>query len=61
MIKKTKGRNGGDRATRKTIPATYSKGIPCRIKALIVGAACWGVLPVKLAEWLIRVGGLRHE
>ncbi len=25
-----------------------------RTKALIVGAACWGLLPVKAADWLIR-------
>ena len=30
-----------------------------RIKALIIGAACWGVLPVNLAEWLIKRGGLQ--
>ena len=25
-----------------------------RVKALIVGAACWGLLHVRLAEWIIR-------
>lgn len=25
-----------------------------RTKALIVGAGCWGLLSVKLSEWLIR-------
>lgn len=29
------------------------------IKAVIVRLALWGVLPVKLAEWIIRRGGLR--
>ncbi len=28
--------------------------IASRIKALIVGAACWSLLPVKVAEWIIR-------
>lgn len=32
-----------------------------RIKHLIVRAALWGVFPVPVAEWLIRVGGLRDE
>ncbi len=30
-----------------------------RLKALIVGAACWGLLPVALAEWIINHGGMR--
>lgn len=30
-----------------------------RLKAAIVRLALWGVLPVSLAEWLIRIGGLR--
>lgn len=32
-----------------------------RAKALIVTAACWGLIPVKLADWIIKRGGLRHE
>jgi hypothetical protein len=31
-----------------------------RAKAVIVRLALWGVLSVKVAEWLIRRGGLRH-
>ena len=29
-------------------------GVASRFKILIVVAACWGVLPVGLAEWLIQ-------
>ena len=36
-----------------------SDAVRSRIKTLIVGAACRGLLPAKLAEWLIRCGGLR--
>ena len=32
-----------------------------RIKHLIVQAALWGIVSVPVAEWLIRVGGLRDE
>ncbi len=32
-----------------------------KIKRLIVWLACWGLLPIKAADWLIRRGGLRHE
>lgn len=38
-----------------------SRKTKAHIKAIIIGAACWGVLPVKLVEWLIHRGGLRHE
>jgi hypothetical protein len=32
-----------------------------RVKALIVSSACLGVLPYRLAEWLIKRGGLCHD
>ena len=33
---------------------TAETGIRQRAKRLIVGLACWGLLPVSLAEWIIR-------
>ena len=54
MTRKTKGRNGGDRATLKTTDKRNPTATASRLKALIVNAACWGLLPVKLADWLIR-------
>jgi len=54
MTTKTKGRNGGDRATPKTSDNRNPTATASRIKAPIAGAACWGLLPVKLAEWIIR-------
>lgn len=30
-----------------------------RIEALIVGAACWGLLPCNTDNWIIRCGGLQ--
>jgi hypothetical protein len=33
--------------------------IRASVKALIVRLALWGVIPARLATWLIRVGGLR--
>ena len=32
-----------------------------RMKALIVGAACWGVIPFGLATWLIKLGGRQDD
>ena len=32
-----------------------------KAKQAIVHLACWGVIPIPLADWLLRNGGLRHE
>ena len=58
MTTKTKGRNGGDRATPKTALGNFTATIS-HIKGLIVTGACWGFIPFKLADWLIQRGGLR--
>lgn len=49
----------GTRATSKNTSGR-NHSIRPRIKAAIVRLALWGVLPVKLAEWLIQRGWLRH-
>lgn len=59
MTTNNKGRNGGDRATQKTYAERNHTATAARIKALIVGAALWGLLPLSLADWIIRRGGLR--
>ena len=59
MTIKTKAAGLRTRAASKTDFKRNHKSLRSRIKALIVGAACWGILPVKLAEWIIRRGGLR--
>ena len=57
MPTNTKGRNGGDRATPKTNCCRKHTPIASRIKGVIVRAACWGVLPICLAESIIaRLG-----
>jgi hypothetical protein len=30
-------------------------------KQVIVRLVCWGVIPMGLANWLIKIGGLTHE
>jgi len=35
-------------------------GFAPRIKTLIVTLALWGLIPYRVAEWLIRWGGLRN-
>jgi hypothetical protein len=32
-----------------------------KAKQVIVRLACWGLIPMALADWLLRVGGLAHE
>ena len=54
MTKNTKGRNGGDRATQKTLYSRNHTSIASRVKALIVGAVCWGFIPANFAVWIIK-------
>ena len=35
-------------------------GLASLIKTLIVTLALWGFIPYRLADWLIRWGGLRN-
>ena len=32
-----------------------------KAKQVIVRLACYGLIPMTLADWLLRVGGLAHE
>ncbi len=59
MTTKTRGRNGGDRATPKIPDSRNSTPMASRAKGLIVRLALWGLLPVSLAGWIIRRGGMR--
>ncbi len=59
MRGKTKGRDGGDRATPNTSHTCNSTLIRTRIKAGIVRLALWGLLPIPVADWIIQHGGLR--
>lgn len=61
MATKTKGRNAWHRATPKTSDSHNHIAIKTCFKALIVGAACRGLLPVKLADWIIKRGGVKHD
>jgi hypothetical protein len=54
----------------KRVPATgtpqkttqhHNSSIKTRIKVLVMGAYCWGYLPLRLMDWIIRRGGLRDE
>jgi len=32
-----------------------------KAKQAVVCLACYGVIPIALADWLLRMGGLAHE
>jgi hypothetical protein len=51
---------GADTAEAFTANATAGHGIRQQAKRLIVGAACWGLLPAGFASWLIQRGGMRR-
>lgn len=38
---------------------THNKPIQSRIKAAVITLACWGLIPISIANWIIKRGGLR--
>jgi len=60
MTRNRKGRLGWHQATLITSKRAYNFiGLASRIKAVVVTLALWGLLPAKVASWLIQQGGLR--
>ena len=50
------------KATRKVaLVKPYKANFKTKAKQVIVRLACWGLIPMGLADWLLRVGGLAHE
>ena len=59
MTHKVKGRAGCHRATLDHAASASDRTSPtARVKAFIQTLAVWGLLPVGIAEWLLRKGGL---
>jgi hypothetical protein len=54
MAIKTKGRAGWHQTTPEAFDNRHATPAASRIKALIVLLAVWGLIPVGLADWLIR-------
>jgi hypothetical protein len=53
-----KGHTSEDQAAaNETIRSPHFNVITCRLKALIIRAAIWGVFPVGLAQGLTGMGG----
>ncbi len=62
MAANKRGRDRWNGATPKNSQRdANSSRARAAIKAGIVTMAVWGIIPVGLARWLIRRGGLRHE
>lgn len=45
---------GADTSGNYITKDTAGRGIRQCAKRIIVGAACWGLLPVPMADWIIR-------
>jgi len=58
MILNKKGRAGCHQAAQKPADNGNSTAIASRIKATVVTLALWGILPIRLADWIINQGGL---
>ena len=48
-------------ASRTEINLISSRYFRQRIKRIIVWMAVWGLISVRVAEWLIQRGGLAHD
>jgi len=62
MKKNRKGLTGWHRWTLITsICKCYFNGLTSKIKDLIITLTLWGLIPVKLADWIINLGGANDE
>lgn len=43
------------------ITTTGSLNFKSKLKQVVVQLACYGFIPITLADWLIQSGGLTHE
>ena len=60
--KKTPAERNGLGFTGKIRPQNTSKPtFRQHIKQIIICSCVWGLIPVGVAEWLIRKGGLTHD
>ena len=58
MTRNRKSRAGWHQATLVTAYTHNVMSIAALVKAVLQTLAVWGLLPVGLADWLIRKGGL---
>jgi hypothetical protein len=62
MTRNRKGRAGCHQATPKTSKSSSNyTGLAVRAKAIIITLALWGLIPVAVADWIIRRGGLSND
>ena len=43
------------------VTSTNSFNFKAKLKQVVVQLACYGLIPLSLADWLISVGGLSDE
>lgn len=61
MTTDKKAAPAGTSATPKTSKNAGNPTLKARVKAAIFALGLWGVIPARLASWLIQRGGLRHD
>ena len=42
------------------VTTSYKLNFKSKIKNAIVNFACYGFIPIALADWIIQVGGMNH-
>lgn len=60
MTRKTRGRNCNNRTARNPSNKRNHSAAASSIKALTIGDACLGLLPIKLVDSIIRRGGVHN-
>ena len=43
------------------VTTTDSLNFKSKLKKVVVQLACYGFIPIALADWLLQSGGLTHE
>ena len=43
------------------VTTTYSFNFKAKLKEVIVQIACYGLIPLAMADWIIQVGGMNHD
>jgi len=43
------------------VTTTNTHNFKAKLKEVIVQIACYGLIPLAMADWIIQVGGMNHD
>ena len=43
------------------VTTTNTHNFKAKLKEVIVQIACYGLIPLAMADWMIQVGGMNHD